>query len=245
MALDSVPFIAAASYDAVGTLAAHEQKLFSILPFCLLGFIGGYLQYAGAIKIGFQHKTHGLPLGCNLWFLAHDTTFVAYYSYWFFELDHWLMKAFWGGLLVFSILEMAVIFQILKYSKKELFPGLTPALATAAFLVCQATAYIAFWWFHQIIQDPLYLISFMSTVLLSPVLQIPMMLSRGSRRGISLITLIGHCCLAAGFYLWVFQVDSYFTNPLVVSVGVANMLLALATVYLYFKLPAYNPQATG
>ncbi|NIB38848.1 hypothetical protein HBA55_04580 [Pseudomaricurvus alkylphenolicus] len=237
---ESPTFLHALSYDATATLAATDANLWPVVFWCAISFLGAYMQYFGAIKNGFRDKTHAIPVGCNLWFFAHDTTFVMNFSHWFYTVDHWLMKAFWVMLVLFALLEATVIYQVLRYSRHKVFPGLTLPQAVGVYLLCQIAAYIAFWWFHQIIEDPLYLLSFTTTVILTPVLTIPLMLQRNSQQGFSPFMLWGYVFLAVGFYPWMYLVDPYFTSPLFVSLGVANIAIALVTLWMYYRLPRFQ-----
>ena len=123
---------------------------------------------------------------------------------------------------------------------KRYFPGLSLPQACLAFAVCQIATYLLFWWFHQIIEDPIYLISFTTTVILTPVLTIPMMLNRNYKRGFSPFMLWGYILLAVGFYPWVYFVDPFFQTPLFVSLGIANILVAVVCLLVYYRLPDFN-----
>lgn len=230
----------AESYDLAGTLSGHEDKFLLVMAFCCISFIGAYMQYFGAIKNGFKDKTHSIPLGCNLWFFAHDTTYVSLFSYWFEDLDHWLPKAFWFALLVFACLELVVMFQMLKYSRKSIFGNSTLIKALGLLILYQIGAYIVFWNFHSVISDPLYLISFTTTVLFTPLLTIPMMLKRKSKRGFYSFMLWGYILLAVGYYPWVYLVDPFFQSPHFVSLAVLNISLALICLAIYARLPNHT-----
>ena len=231
------------TYNAAAALANTDRQLLPVLLFCAISFVGAYMQYFGAIKNGFKDRTHAIPVGCNLWFFAHDTTYVAMFGYWFGDIGHWLMMAFWAMLLLFALLEVVVIYQVLRFSRQQVFPGLTCGQAIVAYLACQGAAYCLFWWFHAIIEDPLYFISFTTTVILTPVLTIPMMLHRGSRRGFSPFMLWGFVLLAVGFYLWMYWLDPFFTTPLFIWLGLFNAAIALSTLVIYYRLPEWKAAA--
>lgn len=225
------------TYDGIAALTGHEKYAWVVLPFCAISFAGAYMQYFGAIRNGFRDRTHSIPLGCNLWFLAHDTTYVALFHHWFSEVDHWLVKAFWFALLVFACCELVVFYQIVRFSLPDLFPGLGRVRACTALVLSQGATYTLFWWFHDIARDPIYLLCFTTTVVLTPVLTIPMMLWRGSPRGFSTFMLTGYVLLAVGFYPWVFIVEPYFREPVFVALGFANIGVSLVPLWLYHRLP--------
>lgn len=66
-----------------------------------VAFVGYYLYYIEAIRLGFRDRTHGVPVFANMYNTAHDVLFVSYFRRWFFEVDHWLFKVFWVALLIF------------------------------------------------------------------------------------------------------------------------------------------------
>jgi hypothetical protein len=233
------------TYSGAVALAGHERYWWVVLPFCSISFLGAYMQYFGAIKNGFRDRTHSIPLGCNLWFLAHDTTYVSMRDHWFNGVDHWLVKCFWFALVVFACCELVVFSQLFRFSRQALFPGFGKVQTILALLFCQACTYLLFWWFHSLARDPIYLLCFTTTVILTPVLTIPMMLSRGTRQGYSVFMLTGYVLLALGFYPWVYFVEPYFQQPLYLALGVANILVSLIPLWLFFKLPAYQPGFAG
>ena len=45
------------AYSGAAALAGHEQPFWVVLPFCVLSFVGAYMQYFGAIRNGFRDRT--------------------------------------------------------------------------------------------------------------------------------------------------------------------------------------------
>lgn len=233
------------SYDAAGVVAATSQNLFWIVGACVLSFTGAYMQYFGALSMGFKHRTYSIPLICNLWNFAHDTTFVMNFHHWFYEVDFWLVRAFWFALVVFASCECVVMYQLLRYGRQEVFPGMSLVQATAAYLGLQFFMYGVFWWLLSMVHDPYYLIMFSTAVVLAPVLNIPLMRQRGSRKGFSMMMLVGYCFLCSGFWLWMLQIDSYFREPFVWMMALGSTGLAIAGVWVFKGLPEYIPLADG
>ena len=229
------------SYDPAVVVARTSEHLVPILGACGLSFVGAYFQYFGAIRGGFRDRTHSIPLIGNLWFFAHDTTFVVNFHHWFHEVDFWLVKAFWFALVVFAICETVVTIQILRFSRAELFPGMSAGQAVATYAGLQVMAYGVFWWFLSMIQDPFYYLSFATTVVLAPMFNIAMMRSRGSRRGFSQPMLVGYVFLAAGFWIWMFLSDPYFLQPFFLAIALGNVAMTVAGVAEFRRLKPYAP----
>jgi hypothetical protein len=229
------------SYDAAGVILQTQAHLLPILTACAVSFAGAYMQYFGAIKNGFRDRTHAIPLAGNLWFFAHDTTYIVNFNHWFFNVDFWLVRAFWFALVVFATCESVVTYQILRFSRAELFPGMTLLQAVTAYCGLQLFAYGLFWWLQSMIKDPYYYLSFSTTVILAPLLNIPMMRSRGSRRGFSLFMLYGFLLLTIGFWIWMFLSDAYFQEPFFWLIAMGNIVISFAGIVEFLRQPALPP----
>jgi hypothetical protein len=228
------------SYDPATVERLTQTNMVWILLACTLSFIGAYIQYFGAIKMGFKDRTHSIPLLGNLWFFAHDTTYVMNFHHWFFGTEFWLLKPFWAALLVFACCETVVTYQILRFSREELFPGLSKIGAVLSYVGLQLFAYGLFWWFLSMIRDPFYLLCFATTVVMAPMFNIAMMRKRGSRRGFSLFMLSGFIPLTVGFWAWMFLIDPYFRQPFLILVALGNVGMAIAGMLEYRHQPPYQ-----
>ena len=209
--------------------------------------IGGYMQYAGAIRRGYRDGLYCIPLATNLWNFAHDTTFVASYKSWFDgRYDLWILKLFWVGLIVFSLLELVVISQILRWSREDLFGAgcsLPRAIAIYAFL--QLFVYGVFWWFQSVTDDPLEYYGLTTTVLMASAFNISMMRSRGTQRGMSEFTLWGYFVLSAGFWPWMMLSDDSFCHPVYWLMAIGNLGVDVASIAYFRSLPPYAPPVSS
>lgn len=148
--------------------------------------VGAYTQYIVAIRIGFKHRTHALPIFANMYFFAHDVMFAARFEHWFSEINHWMFKLFWFAIIPFVALECVVHYQTLKYSREELFPGLTQRQYVVAYLGTQVAVAVAFGYVYSLLDDPLFLLNFSLTEIVSNAFNLPMLLRRRSSKGQSL-----------------------------------------------------------
>ena len=230
------------SYDPATVVAATSQNLIWVVSACALSFAGAYMQYFGALSMGFKHRTYSIPLICNLWNFAHDTTFVMNFHHWFHEVDWWMVKAFWFALVVFATCECVVMYQLLRYGRQDVFPGMSLAQATASYIGLQIFMYGVFWWLLAMIQDPYYLIMFSTATVLAPVFNISLMRARGSRKGFSMTMLVGYVFLCAGFWLWMLQIDPFFRSPFILMIALGSTGMAVAGVFVFRKLPEYRPE---
>ncbi len=233
------------SYDPATVVANTSSNMVWILGACAISFIGAYMQYFGAIQMGFKHRTFSIPLIGNLWNFAHDTTFVSNMHHWFHDIDFWLVKAFWFALVVFALCECVVIFQMLRFGRDDIFRGMSLPEALASYLGLQLFTYGVFWWFLSMVKDPYYLLSFSTTVILAPMFNIVMMRVRGTRKGFSLFMITGFIPLTAGFWLWMFLSDPYFLKPFFWLIAIGNVGISVAGLRCFLKLPVYAPPSAA
>lgn len=194
-----------------------------------------------------RDRTYSIPLATNLWNLAHDTTFVFSYHSWFDDKDEfWLLKLFWVGLIVFSIMELVIISQILRFAREDLFgKGCSIPKAIAIYTFLQLFVYAIFWWLQDIWEDPLEYYGLMTTVIIASAFNISMMRARGSRRGMSEFILWGYLVLSAGFWPWMMVSDNYFCHPIFWMMAAGNIAVDIASIYVYRSLPEWAPDDQG
>lgn len=171
------------TYSVEDVLSNLNHGLGAVLAGGAVIFVSYYLYLIEAVRLGFKHRTHAVPLFGNMFFFAHDVTFLLLYQRWFHGVDHWLFPAFWFGFLPFTALECVVHYQTLRYSRRELFPTLTSTQSVLAYGCLQLAIIVLFWFIRTQLDDPLYSISICSTVILSVALGMPFLHARRSRRG--------------------------------------------------------------
>jgi hypothetical protein len=212
-----------------------------VLLFSGLAFLGGFVQMIAGLWMGFKHKTHGVPLLCAAWFFAHDTTYFLNYNHWFHEQDFWVAQGAWFQMGFYMITELIVMFQIMKYSRAEVFPGMGFLQALLSLFGVVVLNFALFWWFMSMLNDPLYLLKMASTVLMGPVWLIPMMRARGSRKGFNAVSIGGVLLLSAAFWPWLFLIEPYFLQPMIVIVALVNVAMGVACYRYWLSLPEYRP----
>jgi hypothetical protein len=217
-----------------------------ILIVMAIAGIGGYMQYVGAIRTGARDKMYCIPLATNLWNFAHDTTFVASYSSWFDDDNElWILKVFWVGLIVFSLMELVVITHIILYAREDLWgEGCSVVRAIAMYSALQLFVYAIFWWFQGITDDPLEYYGLTTTVIMASAFNISMMRARGNRRGMSEFILWGYLTLSCGFWPWMmFSDPDHFTHPIYILMAIGNIAIDIESIRYFRTLPDYVPSS--
>ncbi len=219
-------------------------RLAVVLILMAVAGIGGYMQYYGAIRTGRRDRMYCIPLVTNLWNFAHDVTFVASYESWFDdENELWILKLFWFGLIVFSIMELVVISHIILYAREDLWgAGCSIARAVGIYSVLQLFVFGIFWWFQSITDDPLEYYGLTTTVIMASAFNISMMRSRGSRRGMSEFILWGYLTLSCGFWPWMMVSDpDHFCQPVYFLMAIGNIAVDIYSIKVFRGLPEYVP----
>ncbi|WP_344600301.1 hypothetical protein [Sporichthya brevicatena] len=215
-----------------------------ILVLMAVAGIGGYMQYVGAIRRGARDRQYCIPLVTNLWNFAHDVTFVLSFESWYDdENELWILKLFWVGLIVFSLMELVVISHIIRYAREDLWgAGCSVPRAIAIYSAMQACVFGIFWWFQGITDDPLEYYGLTTTVIMASAFNISMMRARGDRRGMSEFILWGYLTLSCGFWPWMMVSDpDHFTHPIYILIAVGNIAIDIVSIAYYRSLPEYVP----
>ena len=229
------------SYSVEEVVQNLNQNTTLVIIAGVVIFVRAYIQYIEAVRLGFKHKTHAIPFFSNMFFFAHDIFFIALFYRWFYELNHWMYKLFWVALIIFTVLEVMVHYQTIKYSRKEILPQLSQSQFILAYLGMQVFIAVIFWFIYSQIDDYLFLISFAITEILSNVFNIPMLLKRGSRKGQSFLLAIGLLIGSNIGYFFFFGplVSSHFNSPLYFTMGACLTILNLIYIAMLKKTPAF------
>lgn len=227
-------------YDPRAVLSFIDANLGAVLSAAAVACVGGIIQYGEGVRRGHRDRSHAIPLATNLYIFAHDVTYISMYSTWFGPDGHWFNRLFWFFILPFTLLELVVFAQMVRFSRQELMPGLTTLQAALALAAAQLGVFLLFWFLRALGPDPLYIVSFTTTIIVSNLFYIPMTIRRGSRRGQSLLLAAGLIALTWGWSLVMVQLAPEFRTPLWGGLLVANGLVPVANLLVLLRFPAYQ-----
>lgn len=230
-------------YDAEQVLRYIDEHTTLVLLAAAVACVGGVIQYGEGVRLGFRDRSHGIPLATNLYIFAHDVTYISMYDTWFSVGGHWFNRLFWFFILPFALLELVVFSQILRFSNDELFPSLSRVQATAALVAAQVGFLFLFWFVRSLGPDPLYIVSFTTTIIVSNLFYVPMTLRRGSRRGQSVLLGVGLILLTWGWSLVMVQLDPEFRSPVWLGLLLCNACVPLVNLGVLIRFPKYSPPA--
>ena len=229
-------------YTSNEILQTIDARMAMVLLAGAAVIIGAYTQYITAVRVGFKHRTHAIPVFANMYFFAHDVMFTALHDYWFAEINHWMFKLFWVAIIPFVLLECVVHYQTLKYSREELCPGLTQGQYVLAYVAMQLGVGVLFAFVYHLLPDPLFLLNFAFTEIISNVCNLPLLFSRGSRKGQSLV-LAGGLLLGSNvgfFFLLMPTLSPSFARWPFLAVGACLTTINLIYMWRLSRLPPYE-----
>ena len=136
--------------DFLAFTASHEIR--TTIGF-LCAMIFGILAYVEAVRLGWKHKTHAIPMFVVLYYFANDFTYVALYNRWFHEVGDPHVYLGWYLYLPYPFLHSILAWQIINYSRHEVFPGATKIQAYLAYIAAQIAMLAFFWMITTLLND--------------------------------------------------------------------------------------------
>jgi hypothetical protein len=207
--------------------------------------VSAYFQMGYAIWLGFKDKSHAIPIVPLMIFFAHDVEHFVNHDYWFHTIANPFFTAGYWTFPVYIVAELVIMYQILRYSRHEVFPGASFIQSIAIFAALQGCAIVVYIWAHAQMNDPLYLaVALGLTQFLSHAFNIPMLLRRGSRKGQSIIFAV-NILLGTGILNWFFGMPLFaeqFRTPVHYAMGSIVVLIGVAYLYMLHRAPRYSTQ---
>lgn len=220
-------------YDTQAVLQTVDAQWPLVLPLCALALIGNYIYWIENLRLGFRDRIYSMPVGCLLFFLPHDATFIAMYAHWFHELDHWFPKLWWYGLCVTVGMELTFLVLLLKYGRKELAPKASQRTFAALVVLGLALCSIAWLVVKSAMADELFLIIFGITIFWCAPFNLALMAQRQSAVGQSQLAWLGFLMMPVFYYPATLLLSPGFQSPLWLALGAATVIGGLVNlVYL-------------
>jgi hypothetical protein len=230
-----------------------DPKGFILIFILVFGL--GFVQYISTTISGIRDKADGTPLWAHVWYMAHDWSFIALFTVWFNDVDHWFYKAQWFGIVAFAFVEIWVTYVTLRDNRQELFEKhfgrgkeVTWTKGILGFLAYWAIALILLNFLRFMINDHSNLIIMLSCQMISCFCMIPLVLKNKSRKGMSMTyawaTLLGPAILTfapAPFGMWTFCFP-FLNTPMFYLGGLACVIASIYFIYLMRKTPKYKPE---
>jgi hypothetical protein len=226
-------------YDPQLALQAIDQNAPLIL-LCLAGALGfSFVYFIIGIRMAIRQKVYVEPfLGASLFFW-HDLSFSMHYDTWMNVYNgHWWLMMWTVGLLGTVALEAFLIYQFIKYGRKEIFPEMSQGQFTAMTLAAVAAIGVLWFFVKASLNDPLYFITFAVTAFWSTPFHTAIMLRRRSSAGqsvwMNISVMILFSCVSAAFMIAV----PAFRSPLYLAVYAVFVCWPLFNIWMIRRMPS-------
>ncbi len=234
--------ILADTYDPQTVLSSVDDHLIPVMGFMTLCLGATFTYLVSAFRTAKAHRSYPVAFAAVAFFGIHDATFVANWDKWFNTYDHWWLKAWAVSLIFTSAIEFALVYQVYRHGRRELFPKFTQRQFGLAIL--GAMVGITGMWLvlRDTMDDPLFLTAFAITAWMPPVFSTMLLVGRGSMRGQT--RLMEWCLLVNpigmfGAWAWL---DPYFRDPRWIFFGAVTIGWAAFNVWLVYNVfEPYEP----
>lgn len=230
-------------YDPQTVLISIDNNLLLVNGLMAICMVAVVIYYIDAFKIAKLHQAYPIPFAAAGWYAVHDLYFAAEWEKWFVGYSHWWLELWAVSCFFYGTLELVMCYQVYKYGRKELMPGLTQRQFGGALLL-SLLAISVFWiMLKQVVNDDLCLIAFAVTTFWPQVWGTLLMIKRQSMRGCSNTML--WCMLASPigmFSAWYF-LDPFFRSPIWLSFAAVTVSWAVFNLWLSTKVPKYVPES--
>jgi hypothetical protein len=226
----------------------HNLNIFSPVLLITWAIAGTtfMVYYIEAIRVGFKHKTSGLPWQTNMYNFANDIIFVTGFTRWFSPhsaTNHWIQQIWWAGMACWVFMELTVHYQAIKWDLPEIFPSIKKrSTAILVYWVAQICFIVTYAWLWSIIDDPFVIVMFTTTYLACVFFNLSFLANRKSRKGVS-AGLVISLIVANVFYFFgaIPAMDPIMGNGFNWAMGAVCVGLSVAYAILWKRAPRYNP----
>lgn len=228
-------------YDPIEALKAIDENTTVIFSFLAITVIAVFVYFTIAVRMAIKQQFYSVPFIGAAVFFWHDLSFVLKYDQWFNVYDHWWVELWWVALFFSVPFEAFLIWQFIKYGRKEWGKTLDQSTFTA--LVILGTLGVGTLWFliKETFDDDLYFISFAITAVFSVPLHTGLMLLRGTRTGQSKIMEISTIFMLIPMSLAFYQAADFFASPVYITFVIAMTIWPLVNVWLISRMPEHDP----
>jgi len=154
-----------AGYDPQATLTAITDNAVPIVLIGGLSIVAMWVFFVEAARMSARDRVPPMALWMTVLWWPHDGNYLLRYDDWFVTYDHWFMQLFWFAIVVTFVSESVYVAQTVRYGRDELSPGQSQAMHTLRVLGALAAGVVSWSLLKGALDDPLFLLSFMGTLL--------------------------------------------------------------------------------
>jgi hypothetical protein len=227
------------SYDPALALEAIDRNI-PLIAACLAVALGlSFVYFIIGIRMAIKQKVYVEPfMGASL-FLWHDGSYAAQLPHWAAAYDsHWWLMMWSYGLMGTVALEAFLLYQFVRYGRKELFPEMSEATFAAMTMAGVLAVGAVFWLIKASLNDPLYFITFAITAFWSTPWKVGIMMRRRSNAGQSVsMNLCVFFIFAAVSLVFMTVAPAFRTAPYLATLAVF-MIWPLFNIWMIRRMPS-------
>ena len=184
------------SYDPTATLDAITANAVPVVVIGGLSIVAMFVFFVEAARMGARDRVYPMALWMTALWWPHDGSYLLHLGDWWSRYGHWFMQLFWFAIVVTFLAETTFFVQTVRFGRDELSPGLTGPVHAARMLGALACGVISWTLLKGALDDPLYLLSFMATLLWGGPSGSALLGRRPDGRGQSVLEWIGFTVMA-------------------------------------------------
>jgi hypothetical protein len=185
------------TYDPHTTLDAISHHAAAVIAVGGLSIVAMFVFFIEGALMGRRDRVYPMALWMTALWWPHDGSYLLHFHDWFGGAqNHWFMQLFWFAIVVTFLAESVYAWQTIKYGREELSPGCSPCAHSVRILGAMTAGVISWAVVKGALDDNLYLLSFMATLLWGGPSGSAMLGRRRHRRGQSLLEWIAYSTMA-------------------------------------------------
>jgi len=153
------------TYDPQQTLVAITENAVPIVLIGGVSIVAMCVFFVEAARMSRRDRVAPMALWMTVLWWPHDGNYLVNVGDWFSRYDHWFMQLFWFAIIVTFVSESIYVVQTIKYGRDELSPGADRRTHTVRVLVALVAGVVSWALVKGALDDPLFLLSFMGTLL--------------------------------------------------------------------------------
>lgn len=185
------------SYEPGAVLDAISANAFAVVVIGGLSILAMFVFFIEGARMGARDRVYPMALWMTALWWPHDGSYLLHFGDWFGgRYDHWFMQLFWFAIIVTFLAETVFAWQTMKFGRDELSPGRSQGEHRVRILGVLAAGVISWALLKGALDDDLYLLSFMGTLLWGAPSASALLGRRPDGRGQSLLEWICYSVMA-------------------------------------------------
>jgi hypothetical protein len=185
------------TYDPAETLQAISDNAVAVMAIGGLSIAAMFVFFIEGARMGACDRVYPMALWMTALWWPHDGSYLLHFHDWFGgRYDHWFMQLFWFAIIVTFLAETVYAWQTILYGRDELSPGKSKGQHTIRIVGVMLAGVISWALLKGALDDDLYLLSFMATLLWGAPSASALLGRRPDGRGQSMLQWLGYSVMA-------------------------------------------------